>query len=332
MAIAKQFDFFIYGRGLLTNPALPLSQANITYSLDVFHVNGNAFNLTLLSSGLQTALKAAVGACIVQAATIPSTATGTGPLVSKQFEYQFDGRGVLTNPALPFDSANISYVADILSINGVAYKLSTFTTPQLTALSTAVGNAIAATNTIPALVATNLTATVTTNNSRVGTNDVVTATVTDQNGNPVSGVVVTFANAGTGTASGTSVAATATTNGSGIGTSNVGATGAGTVIGTATMPGFATPATWTATIVPANSVVTAAVVAAGGTGYAVNDTINLANGVVLNVLTLSTTAVATVSVTTAGSVATASKPTGAQAQVSTSGAGTGATFTLTWNP
>jgi hypothetical protein len=74
--------------------------------------------------------------------------------------------------------------------------------------------------------------------------------------------------------------------------------------------------------------VVSATVSAGGTGYAVSDTITLANGVVLTVQTLNVTAVATVSVTNGGSVATA--PANPQAQVSTSGTGTGATFDLTW--
>ncbi len=72
---------------------------------------------------------------------------------------------------------------------------------------------------------------------------------------------------------------------------------------------------------------TAAVVASGGTGYAVNDTITLSNGVVLKVATLSSTAVATVTIQTA---AATSQPTNPVAQASTSGSGTGATFTLTY--
>lgn len=69
---------------------------------------------------------------------------------------------------------------------------------------------------------------------------------------------------------------------------------------------------------------------AGGSGYAVNDLIYLANGIVLKVLTLSTTAVATFSVQTQGTLLAGAIPTQPMAQVSTSGAGTGATFTLTW--
>ena len=72
------------------------------------------------------------------------------------------------------------------------------------------------------------------------------------------------------------------------------------------------------------------VVSAGGSGYVVNDKLTLANGMVLNVATVSTTAVATVTVVTQGSIKSGSAPTGPQPVVSTTGAGTGATFTLTW--
>lgn len=76
--------------------------------------------------------------------------------------------------------------------------------------------------------------------------------------------------------------------------------------------------------------VSAAVVAAGGSGYAVGNTITLTNGVILTVATLTVSAVATVTITNAGLVAGGSEPVNPVAQVSTNGAGTGATFTLTW--
>ena len=77
-------------------------------------------------------------------------------------------------------------------------------------------------------------------------------------------------------------------------------------------------------------VVTAAVLAVGGTGYAVGDLITLANGVKLTVATAAAGVVSAVTVTDPGSV-TGTPPTGAQPQVSASGTGTGATFTLTWS-
>jgi hypothetical protein len=76
--------------------------------------------------------------------------------------------------------------------------------------------------------------------------------------------------------------------------------------------------------------VSAAAIAAAGAGYAANDTITLANGVVIRVLTVTAGAVATVSVVNSGNAAT--PPANPQAQISTSGVGTGATFTLTWTP
>ena len=78
----------------------------------------------------------------------------------------------------------------------------------------------------------------------------------------------------------------------------------------------------------AGSSVASAAVAAGGAGYAANDLITLANGVVIKVLTVTAGAVATLAVASGGQVAT--PPANPQAQVSTSGAGSGATFTLTW--
>lgn len=71
-----------------------------------------------------------------------------------------------------------------------------------------------------------------------------------------------------------------------------------------------------------------ATVSAGGAGYAVNDTIALSNGVVLKVLTLAATAVATVSIIDTGSAS--ALPANPVPQVSSSGAGTGASFTLAW--
>src|SRR5262245_20647345 len=73
-----------------------------------------------------------------------------------------------------------------------------------------------------------------------------------------------------------------------------------------------------------------AVVAAGGTGYVVGNTINLGNGVVLTVATITAGAVATTTLTNAGSVYAGAVPANPVAQVSSNGPGTGATFTLTW--
>jgi len=74
-------------------------------------------------------------------------------------------------------------------------------------------------------------------------------------------------------------------------------------------------------------VVSAANVAAGGSGYAVGNTITLTDGTVLTVATLSGSAVATVTVTAPGYYWEPAASTVGQA--SSSGAGTGATFNLT---
>lgn len=75
--------------------------------------------------------------------------------------------------------------------------------------------------------------------------------------------------------------------------------------------------------------VTAAVIAAGGTGHQVGDKITLANGVVLAVETVNAGVILTTSITEVGSATTA--PANPVAQASTTGVGAGATFTLTWS-
>ena len=79
--------------------------------------------------------------------------------------------------------------------------------------------------------------------------------------------------------------------------------------------------------------VSSAAVQSGGSGYAVGDTITLTGGTAINqavltVATLSGSAVATVTVTYPGNYT--AKPSDPVAQGSTSGAGSGATFNITW--
>lgn len=80
---------------------------------------------------------------------------------------------------------------------------------------------------------------------------------------------------------------------------------------------------------------TAAAIAVPGTGYVVGDEIVLGNGVVLGVLSVSTSPLGqllTVDIGTAGLLdVDATPPTNPVAQVSTTGIGTGATFNLTWS-
>ncbi len=71
------------------------------------------------------------------------------------------------------------------------------------------------------------------------------------------------------------------------------------------------------------------VVAAGGAGYVVSDVIVLANSISLQVTGVLAGAVTTATVIVPGSINT-TIPANPQAQVSSSGAGTGATFTVTW--
>jgi hypothetical protein len=76
--------------------------------------------------------------------------------------------------------------------------------------------------------------------------------------------------------------------------------------------------------------VSGATLANAGGSYAVNDIVNLGNGVTITINTVSSGAIATFTVTTPGSVAGAVPPTNPAAQVSTSGNGRQATFNLTW--
>src|SRR5262252_42245 len=75
------------------------------------------------------------------------------------------------------------------------------------------------------------------------------------------------------------------------------------------------------TMITSTKKVSAATVAAGGTGYIVGDTINLGNNVTLTVATVTAGAVATTTITNAGSVPDGNIPTNPVVQVSTSGAG-----------
>lgn len=84
------------------------------------------------------------------------------------------------------------------------------------------------------------------------------------------------------------------------------------------------------TMMTATKKVSAAAVAAGGSGYVVGNTINLGNGVVVTVSTVTTGAVTAVTVTNAGSAFASQVPVNPRPQVSTNGTGTGASFNLTW--
>lgn len=69
--------------------------------------------------------------------------------------------------------------------------------------------------------------------------------------------------------------------------------------------------------------------ASGGTGYVTNDTITLANGVVLTV-TASAGVITSLAVTNAGSLGGGAAPTAGNTQIQTSGVGTGAIINLVW--
>lgn len=71
-------------------------------------------------------------------------------------------------------------------------------------------------------------------------------------------------------------------------------------------------------------------VTAGGTGFALGDTINFGNSLVLTVTGLSGSTVTAWSIANGGSITSGSTPSNPISQISTSGAGTGATATVAW--
>lgn len=71
-------------------------------------------------------------------------------------------------------------------------------------------------------------------------------------------------------------------------------------------------------------------VGSGGTGYALNDNVTLTSGVVVKAVTMTGSKIASVSVVSGGSANFDALPPNPVAQVSTTGAGTGAKFNLTW--
>ena len=85
-----------------------------------------------------------------------------------------------------------------------------------------------------------------------------------------------------------------------------------------------------ATAVASLGAVSVPTITGAGTLFAVGDTINFGNGLVLKVLTLSGSTIASWAIANAGSITSGSTPSNPIAQIATSGAGTGATATVTW--
>jgi hypothetical protein len=92
------------------------------------------------------------------------------------------------------------------------------------------------------------------------------------------------------------------------------------------------PAAWYSSADPAQKRMTAADVVAGGSGYAVGNTVSVGNGSVLTVATITGSAIATVTVTNPGNIiATTSIPANPVAATTLTGTGSGASFNLTWD-
>jgi len=64
MALKKQYDFSMYGRGVLTDPTLDMSSSNLSFTTDVFVVNGVSYKLSMLDSSSKTTIDNAVEAIV----------------------------------------------------------------------------------------------------------------------------------------------------------------------------------------------------------------------------------------------------------------------------
>ena len=115
--------------------------------------------------------------------------------------------------------------------------------------------------------------------------------------------------------------------GSAVGSVTISSSGYATTVPAVIFSGGSPNAT---AIASASLAATSISVAAGGSGYAVNDTISLGNGVVVEVTTLSGSAVTGLSFVNTGAIFFGSTPTNPVAQVSTSGSGTGFTGNILW--
>lgn len=60
MANAKQFEFQVTGRGLLADPTLPLTAANLSFSSDIISLNGIAESVAALDSTSVSAINNAM--------------------------------------------------------------------------------------------------------------------------------------------------------------------------------------------------------------------------------------------------------------------------------
>lgn len=66
--------------------------------------------------------------------------------LAKQFEIQVNGRGTLTDPDVAFTAANLAFEADIITINGVAHKVSTLDEDSVTAITGAMETIVSVLN------------------------------------------------------------------------------------------------------------------------------------------------------------------------------------------
>lgn len=229
-----------------------------------------------------------------------------------QFSFQLNGRG-LTDPTLPLSSSNVSYILDSIAVNGVTSPVADIPSGELTALTTAITNAI---------------------NSLAGLTGGVS---------PYLGTITYVPTGITGLSSGKGYAVGDTFVAAGS-TFTVATLSAGQLVAAVQAPGNEFNIGDNITL--PNGVVLKVTTLAGrvtgitpdvaGTGYAVNDTVTLVDGIIGTVATVgSGGAIETVTVTNAGSLSSADIASGAVPSepitpTATSGAGTGATFYVNW--
>jgi hypothetical protein len=85
-----------------------------------------------------------------------------------------------------------------------------------------------------------------------------------------------------------------------------------------------------ATAIASLGAISVPTITGAGTGFVIGDTVNFGNGLVLTVLTVSGGTITSWTIANAGSITSGSTPSNPIAQISTSGAGVGATATVTW--
>jgi len=103
---------------------------------------------------------------------------------AKQFEFQVTGRGVLTDPTLPLTAANLTFVADIVSLNGVSDAVAGLDSTSISAINNAMETIVTIFNKLQQTI-TFTTASVSDGETLTVTVDGITGTYANSSGSPV---------------------------------------------------------------------------------------------------------------------------------------------------